>query len=123
PAASDRAAETIAHAIFQRQLLRPTVETHGFEHPHGFCHRERSKSQPRHHGAGSGIFLAHFDILIPPSLRQTLVQEHSLAFLDYAPVVPPNRKQKCTKNTKLAKLVCYFMKAIQNILRCVELVE
>ena len=98
---------------YSAQFLRPAVEPYGVEHPHGFRHRKGSKCQPRHHGARGGIFLAHFDIFVPPSLWQALVQEYGLTFLNCVPVVASDGEQKRTENPKLAKPVCYFAQAIQ----------
>src|SRR6185369_15293559 len=99
----------VAYPILQCQFLRPAVEAHRLKHPHSLCHRERSEREPRHHGSRSRIFSAHFDILVPPLLGQTLVQKDGLLFFNSAPIAPSSRKQQRAKDTELATPTCNFM--------------
>ena len=89
--------EALAHSVLQRELDGPPIDPQWLKGSHQLRHREWRERDLCKRDGGARMLVSSFDMFIPPPLRRALVEEDGLAFIEAAPIPPPDRQQGGTQ--------------------------
>src|SRR5262249_20284282 len=92
--------KSVAHPIFERQLMRPPIDPDGFEHLPHFRPGIRCKTCPRQEQVRPEFPPRQCVIFLPPSIVNLLVQEDRFSWPHRIPVGIPDRESGRSQNEK-----------------------